>query len=145
MGLQIIKHLIKVLILFLLIINNNCYAQKLVNTPSDAKKIKENQHLFINKPLKILLNEIVPQIKMASGNPNSSSVGYFNFKFVEKKQSDSIKLKGKTPVTIIVYLKEPFEWEYKKRPIGKELAWTKEDEEKYGNLTVVAFRVYGEE
>ena len=32
---------------------------------TDAYKLKENAHLFLDKPLNALLKEIVPEIKMA--------------------------------------------------------------------------------
>ncbi|MCD0476175.1 hypothetical protein LPB87_17415 [Flavobacterium sp. EDS] len=44
-------------------------------------------------------------------------------------------------VSLFVYVKTPIDWKYEERPKGKELMWTKEDVEKYGNLTVVAIKV----
>lgn len=114
---------------------------------NDAQKLKTNQKLFIDKPLKILLEEIGPEIKMAYGDPSKniqSKVGYFRFKFVNFKQNDSLKTKEKMPVTIIVYVKEYFDWDFQKRKKGKEFVWTKEDKLKYGDLTVVGLRVYGD-
>ena len=40
-----------------------------------------------------------------------------------------------------VYLKENIDWDFEKRPKGKEYIWTKIDEEKYGNLTVIHIKV----
>lgn len=141
------KYYKNILTILLLVITTSCYSQHLVKTVSDAPKIKANEKTFIGQPLKDLLKEIKPQIKMAYGDPSTninSQVGYFRFTFVDQKQKNNLKLKGKTPVTIIVYVKEYFDWDFKTRPKGNEYTWTKEDEKKYGNLTVVGFRVYGE-
>lgn len=138
-----IKHLISFLILFA---SSSCFSQQLMKTVSDAQKIKANEEQFINKPLKELLKEIKPQIKRVTANPSKniqSSVGYFIFNFVDSKQKDSLKSKSKTPVTIVVYVKEYFEWDFQKRPKGKETIWTSEDAKKYENLTIAGFRVYG--
>ncbi|MGI8584699.1 MAG: hypothetical protein ACR2KX_21125 [Chitinophagaceae bacterium] len=118
-----------------------------MKTLNDAQKIKANEKQFINKPLKDLLKEIKPQIKRVTANPSKniqSSVGYFIFNFVDSKQKDSLRAKEKIPVTIVVYVSEYFDWDFQKRKKGKEFVWTKEDEEKYGDLTVVGLRVYGE-
>ena len=45
---------------------------------------------------------------------------------------------------MVVYVKEYFDWDYQKRPKGKESVWTEDDVKKYGNLTVVGFRIYGD-
>lgn len=123
------------------------FSQQLVQTVNDAQIIKANQEQFINKPLKELLKEIKPQIKRVTANPSKniqSSVGYFIFNFVDEKQKDSLRSKNEIPVTIVVYVKENFEWDYQKRTKGKETVWTSSDANKYGNLTIVGFRVYGE-
>lgn len=44
-------------------------------------------------------------------------------------------------VLLVIYVKEPLDWKWEKRPKGNELVWTKEDAEKYGNLTVVRIKV----
>ena len=142
------KHLKALFLILIFSATVSCHLQQLVQTSNDAKKIKENEKLFIGKPLKNLLKEIKPEIKMAYGDPSiniQSKVGYFRFKFVDFKQNNSLKANGKMPVSIIVYVKENFDWDFQKRPKGKELQWTKEDEKKYGDLTIVAFRVYGED
>ncbi len=130
----------------MIIVSFNCYSQQLVKTIDDSNKIKENEAQFLNKPLKILLKEIKPPIKRVTASPSNnlqSSVGYFVFKFVDSKQNDSLRTKKKIPVTIVVYVKEYFDWDYHKRPKGKETEWTTADMKKYENLTVVGFRVYG--
>ena len=135
------------LISFLILISSSsCFSQHLVKTIDDAQKIKANENQFINKPLKELLKEIKPQIKRVTATPSKniqSSVGYFIFNFVDSKQKDSLRLKSKIPVTLVVYVKENFNWDFHKRSKGKETVWTPEDANKYGNLTMVGFRVYG--
>ena len=44
-------------------------------------------------------------------------------------------------MSLYVYVKEPIDWKWEKRPKGNELIWTKEDAEKYGNLAVVRIKV----
>ena len=117
-----------------------------MNTVDDAQKIKANEQQFINKPLKELLKEIKPQIKRVTAGSSKniqSSVGYFIFNFVDSKQKDSLSKISKTPVTIVVYVKEDFEWDFNKRTKGKETVWTAEDAKIYESLTIVGFRVYG--
>ena len=123
--------------MFFATINENSY---------DAQKIKANEQQFINKPLKELLKEIKPQIKRVTAGSSKniqSSVGYFIFNFVDSKQKDSLRMINKTPVTIVVYVKEDFEWDFNKRTKGKETVWTAEDAKIYESLTIVGFRVYG--
>lgn len=141
------KQLKNIIIISLLLATTSCYSQQMMTTVSDAQKIKVNEKLFIDKPLKSLLKEIKPEIKMAYGDPSKniqSKIGYFRFTFVDSKQYDSLRIKGKTPVTMIVYVKEYFDWDFQRRSTGKQFNWTNRDEEKYGNLTIVGMRVYGE-
>lgn len=124
----------------------SCFSQKLVQKESDVLKIEDNKAQFIGKPLKDLLKEIKPPIKRVMAQPSvniQSYVGNFRFNFVDSKQKDSLKLKNKTPITLVVFVKEYFEWDFQKRPKGKETVWTSEDAKKYENLTIVGFRVYG--
>lgn len=76
-------------------------AQKLMNTIDDVNKIKANEIMFIGHPLKKLLSEIKPEIKMVSANPsedNSIRLGYLIFRFVDITTYDSLRSKGKYPV-----------------------------------------------
>jgi hypothetical protein len=123
------------------------FSQQLMQTVKDAHIIKANQEQFINKPLKELLKEIKPQIKRVTASPSKNiqtSVGYLIFNFVNEKQKDSLRSKNEIPVTIVVYVKEYFEWDFQKRPKGNETVWTASDAKKFGDLTIVGFRVYGE-
>jgi hypothetical protein len=126
---------------------NSCFSQKLVQKESDIQKIKENENLFIGKPLKILLQEIKPPIKRVMAEPSvniHSYVGNFRFNFMDNNMVNSTRAKGQTPITLVVFVKEYFDWDYDKRPKGKETVWTSEDAKKFANLTVVGFRIYGD-
>ena len=139
-----IKLFLWFILLFLFL---SCHSQKLVKTEKDSYKIKENEKSFIGKPLKDLLKQITPKINMVVAESNNgihTRGNYFRFNFVDIKQSNTLKINGKQPISIIVYVKEFFDWDFQKRLKGKESIWTKEDEEKYGNLTVTGFRVYGD-
>ena len=52
------------------------------------------------------------------------------------------------PLRLTVYLRDPFKWDGEKRKGYKDrdryLDWTKEDEEKYGDLIVTTIKVAGE-
>lgn len=133
--------------LFSFFIFSNCFSQKLVKSLNDAYKIIQNENQFIGKPLRFFLNEIAPEIKMAYGDPSknvNSKVGYFRFSFVDRKSNDSLRAAGKKPLSIVVYVKEYFDWDFKKRVKGEEMVWSEGDIRKYGDLTVVGFRVYGD-
>ena len=139
-----INFLISFLLLFSL---SNCFSQQLVKTENNAYKIKANQNQFINKPLSVLIKEIKPPIRRVTAAPSKdihSRVGYFIFNFVDSKQKDSLMSKNKIPITIVVYVKEKFEWDFLKRAKGKETVWTADDLKKYSSLTIVGFRVYGD-
>lgn len=140
----------KTIILFILtafmLINSSCHAQYLMRSQQEAYKIQENNERFINKPLDSLLAVIKPQIKLARAEmtSNSPASGYIVFTFTSFSDSELKRRvdKNYSPVKIVVYLKEPFEWESKVGSNADErLAWTKQDEKKYGHLTVIIIRV----
>jgi hypothetical protein len=114
-----------------------------MTTVKDALKIKENDSLFIDKPLRKVLNEIVPEIKLvfAESNRAHNALSYFIFKFVSREEYNKYIAANKRPVTILVYVKENFDWNKSKENM---LQWTKEDAETYGNLTVYRIGVLGE-
>ncbi len=144
--LNYMKQALKILLAIILFTNSSCCAQKLMKTVADASKLKENKIRFINKPLKLLLKEIQPEIKMVSANPSKNSqsrLGYFIFRFVEPKENDSLNTKQIFPVQITVFVKEPFEWDISKRDTEKKQLWTKKDRINYGNLTVLDIRIFG--
>lgn len=130
----------KIISVLLLVISSSCKAQ-MVQLPNDAYKLKANEHQFINKPLKDLLKEIKPEIKFVVGTVDYPS--YFSFRFITLEELNR-KPSGGT-LGLYVYVKEPLDWKFDKRPIDTQYQWTKEDVEKYGNLTVIRIKVIGKE
>ncbi|OMQ09091.1 hypothetical protein [[Flexibacter] sp. ATCC 35103] len=127
--------------ILLLLINYNCRAQQLVQTTIDLYKLKTNEQQFINKPLKNLLKEIKPEIKLVTATVDHPS--YFSFYFISREELNK-KIDG-SALRLYVYIKEPLDWNFNKRLKGKQYQWTKEDLEKYGNLTVIRIKVSGNE
>lgn len=133
------KNTLKILALLFILINNSCKAQQMVQTTKDVYKLKANEQQFINKPLKDLLKELKPEIKTATGiNDNPF---FFSFRFTTLEQQKKSEGNYEDRVSLYVYVKEPFDWYWEKRPKGKELVWAKEDIEKYGNLIVIRIKV----
>ena len=121
-------------------------AQPIMKTVNDSQKLVENEQSFVGKPLSFLLQNIGPDIKTVMAQSDKTHEndlgGVFSFRFVEPAVYDSCRRKDVSPLAIMVYVKEPFEWIYTSRQKGKERSWTKEDEKKYGNLTVAGIRTY---
>jgi hypothetical protein len=136
------KNIFKTLAVLFLLVHSSCKAQQMVQTPNDAHKLKINEQQFLNKPLKHLLTEIKPEIKTASGTLDFPS--YFSFRFIDSEEIKRRPLENNS-LGLYVYVKEPIEWDFDKRAKGKEFLWTKEDVEKYGNLTVIRIRVIGKD
>ena len=136
------KNTLKIFVILFLLMNYSCKAQQMVQTPNDAHKLKINEQQFLNKPLKYLLNEIKPEIKTAFGTLDFPS--YFSFRFIDSEEIRRRPVENNS-LGLYVYVKEPIEWDFDKRPKGKEFLWTKEDVEKYGNLTVIRIRVIGKD
>ena len=138
------QFLISILIIFQF---SYCFSQKLYKEEIDILKVKGDKNIYIGKPLKDLLKEIQPPIKRVIATPSiniNSYVGNLSFNFHNQQGIDSILRLGKTPITLVVLVKEYFDWDFHKRPKGKETIWTIEDERKYGILTIVGFRIYGD-
>jgi len=124
----------------LLIIISSCHAQELVQVPHEASTLKSNEQLFINKSLNDLLREIEPEIKFVLGKCRSSS--YFTFRFKTRDGLNN-KMTTSSPVGSNVYVKGTLNWNFDKRPKGKEYLWTKNYVEKHGNLAVIRIKVIG--
>jgi hypothetical protein len=60
------KIIIKTFAILVLFISSSCKAQQMAQTITDVYKLKSNEQQFINKPLKKLLDQIKPEIKMAN-------------------------------------------------------------------------------
>lgn len=107
----------------------------------------EQKERFINKPLKVLLNEIKPAIKYAYGEDakDHGRPAYFRFKFVTKQQNDSLVEKGIASIVIYAYVKErSIDWgELKKLKKETFTSWTADDFRFYSNFTVIDIDVYG--
>lgn len=138
LNLKIMKNTLKIFAILFLLINYGCKAQQMVQATKDLHLLKNNEQQFINKPLKNLLKEIKPEIKNVLGTIGDPS--YFAFNFISR---DEIKRKviGRKHINLYVYVKEPLDWDFNKRPQGKEYLWSKEDVEKYENLTVIRIKV----
>lgn len=134
------KNTIRIISLFVILLSTGCKAQQMVQTPSDAYKLKTNEQQFINRPLKDLLKEIKPEIKLVTGNVDYPS--FFSFRFISREELRK-KTESENTLGLYVYVKGTLDWDFDKRPQGKEFEWSKEDLEKYGNLTVTRIKVIG--
>jgi hypothetical protein len=137
-------HLLNILaLIFLVVVNYSCHAPRIMQTVNDAQKLQANEQLFIDRPLKTLLKEIGPEIKLVSveGKRADGAISYIIFKFTDWEERKKYNLAGKTPLTIIVRIKERFEWN---KPREEMFKWTREDAKKYGSLTIASIGVVGE-
>ena len=118
------KTIIRIFAILLITITTSCKAQQMVQTTADVYKLKSNEQQFIGKPLKYLLSEIKPEIKIGVGN-NEEGHQFFSFRFLSL---DEIKQKviGRKLVSLYAYVKEPIDWNFNNRPKGKEHLWTKD-------------------
>ena len=120
------------------------YSQPLIQTPRDAYKLK-NDSSFRGKPLKTLLKEIGPEIKMVFvGNVSwEEGLAYLNFYFEDwlDKSKERQRCTGGYPLRIRVMIKESFDW---KKPQEDKFKWTQTDAERLANLTIAYIRVSGD-
>ncbi|WP_223709299.1 hypothetical protein [Flavobacterium potami] len=124
------KNIFKILIIVLLSLCQKGYSQQLVQNINDMYRIKDNEVIFINKPLKDLLREIKPEIKVVFAYNNPS---FFEFRFITREQR--INNEG-NKLSLFVDVKDFIDWKWENRPKGKETFWSNEDVEKYGSLIV---------
>lgn len=132
--------------LFVLFTATGSYAQKMVQTPRDLLLLCQNDGVFLGKSLKSLLDQIEPSIGMVFAEGGWSEVApRLSFYFMTKQQFDSCRNVEKTPLRLTIYTKEFFKWEYNERKnyLIVPFEWTKEDLERYSNLTVAFVRVSG--
>lgn len=113
-------------------------AQQVVQNISHVYILKENEQQFINKPLKNLLKEIKPEIKLAFAYNDPS---YFDFRFITSEQLKKGQGTAIENVALFIYVKDYIDWKWEERPKGKETIWTKEDAERYGNLIITKIGV----
>jgi len=136
-----------ILILFLQIfITNSLNAQKLVSNLNELNKIKEQEIMFINKPLSYLLGEIQPTIKRVIGSPFSQNgtSSVFMIYFISYEEKNKLQAKGIEPIHLFIYIKEDFQWNAKERYDNNKRNWSIDDLEKYGHLTVLKVSIIGE-
>lgn len=141
-----INRLLSILLIVSFLCVCGCHAQQLVKTVSDLPDLEKKKAKYINQPLSLLLKEIKPAIKTVLGRPTSQTVnepGALIFHFVDNKEFEKQKQQGNTPISIIVLVKEDFEWDRAGIPADKRGLWTIEDAKKYGNLTVLNIHVFG--
>ena len=116
----------------------------MMRTINDAQKLKTNEKLFIGKPLKEVLKEIKPEIKMVFAEPNRShgAASFFMFRFIDLEEEKKYNKVGKRPLSVTIFVKEKFHWDKTDLPRSDQLKWTNSDKRKYQNLTVAYIRVY---
>lgn len=114
------------------------HSQQLVQNIDDINKLKENEAIFINKPLKDLLKEIKPEIKIAFPNNEPPS---FIFMFLTSEQFRKDEGTTAENVALFVYVNEFIDWNWENRPKGREPNWTQEDADKYGNMIVTGISI----
>jgi hypothetical protein len=137
------KNVIRILVILLVTITTSCKAQQMVQTTADVYKLQLNEQQFINKPLKILLKEIKPQIKTADATNDNPYYFSFKFRTLEQRRNNEGSIQDK--VSLYVYVNNPIDWKYEQRPKGRELDWTSSEIEKYGDLTVIRIKVIGKD
>jgi outer membrane protein W len=127
----------------------SCNTERLVTKVQDAKKLEITKESFIGKPLKIVLNQIKPEIEFAYGNPENTSVEaiggtYFTFYFVNKEEGKTRVSVKDTPTRITIQFR--LEPQNKREPLPKEglKGWTSEETKKYGDMVIIDIRVSGE-
>jgi len=138
------KQVFKFLVLPLLFMGIlSCRAQ-MVQTVTDAKKLEINENQFIGKPLSDLFKEIKPEIKRVNVSPGGGETNsFFDFYFLSNEEYYKNRGEGKEPMGIRVYTKEIIPWYTSNRPKEDWRKWNSDDIKTYGNLTVVAIRVFG--
>jgi hypothetical protein len=136
-----------ILILFLQVfVTNALNAQKLVSNLNELNKIKEQEIMFINKPLSYLLGEIQPTIKRVIGSPFSQNgtSSVFMMYFISYEEKNKLQSQGIEPIHLFIEIKEDFKWNVKERYNDRKLNWSIDDLEKYGHLTVLKVAIIGE-
>ncbi len=111
---------------------------------ADVKKIKANEKIYLNRPLSYLLKDIQPRITSVLPSPSNNNnirLGSLTFRFQDTVTMQRLRNAGKLPVSITVFVKEPFEWNFKNREAAKKFAWMPEDFERLKNMTVVGIRI----
>lgn len=129
----------------------NLFAQTKVESLSTLSELTKDSSIYEGHSLSKLLNNIGPKILSVTGVPSynhDDEVNFFIFYFVDRNTYRKKISEKKEPIRIRVYVKEKLDWDVRER--GKKLnepywLWTEGDLNKYGNLTVLKFKVYGDD
>jgi hypothetical protein len=135
------KKLLKIVVTLMLMINYSCAAQQLVQTTADVQKLKTNEQQFINKPLKLLLKEIKPEIKTAWVT-KEEGYSYFSFRFRTISEQDKNIGSRDDKVALYVYVNsQVVDLDFEKRVKKQDNILTKIFIQKYENLIVQRIKV----
>ena len=142
------KSLFKFFSILLLAINSSCHTQQMVKKTSDAKKLEINQDKFVGKPLKLLLDQIAPEIKFVYGNPDNTWAGavggtYLRFHFFSRDEYGEKLNKNEKPLGIVVSFRLDPNNKHKPLPKGGLTKWTKEQTKEYGDMIIMKVQVTG--
>ncbi|OJU26876.1 MAG: hypothetical protein BGN92_13215 [Sphingobacteriales bacterium 41-5] len=131
-------------------VSASCHAQKMMASVNDAIKLENSKQQFIGKPLKVLLDQIGPQIKFVIGNPDNQSFHategtFLRFHFIDK--SDFVKRKAKNDIATMITVNFKIEPDNTRKhlPIEGILKWTDAETKEYGDMIIVAIRVKGKD
>lgn len=136
------KGVLTIIILFI-VMALACRTPHLMQTEFDGHLLKANESVYTDKPLKTLLKDIKPPIKMVWAFGERQAHGapsYFVFWFHNIEEITEWRKLGKMPPRLRVYVKEPFEWHTESKTQPEQMKWTKRDLKKFGNLTVAYLR-----
>ena len=142
---QIRKTGLALLLLIVLIAAGSCRAPQLMQTEFDGHLLKANESEYVGKPLKTLLKQIKPPIKMvsATGERGHGEPGYFVFLFHDVEAQAAWRKVDRLSPRLTVFVKESFDWNRDSISIQERMQWTQKDLKKYGNLTIHYFRFSG--
>lgn len=114
---------------------------QIMKTINDAPKLKIEEQKFIGQPLKALLNEIKPPIKMFWQREGwAEAVNCLMFHFVSY---DAYRKATNHPTVVIVYFKDNFIINTGDKTKEEKFLWTEEYAKKYGEYKIIALNVYG--
>lgn len=124
---------------------NSCHAQ-VVETIADVPKLIDKQQQFVNKPLRILLDQIKPVILNAQGSPEEADenrTGTIIFYFVPKEEYQDRKKRGMDPIRVIVTVARPEGVKEYYPPIDRTSGWNDSIAKKYENMIVLRINILG--
>ena len=140
------KQSLSLIILICLLSLTSCIAPKMAQTLNDVKKLEINEQQFIGKPLKVLLKQIKPKIRMALGNLDEISTTqspFLLFHFYDKEDFIRRYSKKENPLSIRVVLQKLPGKSYPALP--SSTIWAIEQVKAYGEMTVLRISVSGKD